>query len=85
MLSKLMILNLHRKGSIFMKMKNRDKKEPKRLTKSIRNQIIATGICPLVVMSTVVSVLSLGGYSPITAVVVSIIVVVIACIVNKEK
>jgi len=37
----------------------------KRVTKSIRNQIIATGLCPLVIMSTLVSVVSLGGYSPI--------------------
>lgn len=33
----------------------------KRVTKSIRNQIIATGVIPLIVMSTAVSILSLNG------------------------
>ena len=46
-----------------MKMQNQASKKPKRVTKSIRNQIIATALCPLIVMSTVVSVLSLGGYN----------------------
>ena len=44
-------------------MKNQDRKKPKRVTKSIKNQIIATAICPLIAMSTSVSVLSLNGYN----------------------
>jgi Methyl-accepting chemotaxis protein len=46
-----------------MKMKNQDGKKSKRVTKSIKNQIIATALCPLIAMSTSVSVLSLKGYN----------------------
>ncbi|MTI48444.1 methyl-accepting chemotaxis protein [Sporosalibacterium faouarense] len=49
-----------------MKIQNQDKKKSKKVTKSIRNQIIATGLCPLVVMSTATSILSLKGYSEMT-------------------
>lgn len=48
-----------------MKMKKRNKKKPKRVEKSIRNQIVATAICPLIAMSTSVSILSLKGYNEI--------------------
>lgn len=44
---------------------NEKKEKPKKLKrvgKSIRGQIIATGLCPLVIMSTTVSVLALNGY-----------------------
>ncbi len=47
-----------------MKTQNEDRKKQKRVTKSIRSQIIATGLCPLVLMSTLVSVLSLNGTNP---------------------
>lgn len=47
-----------------MKRQDQDKKKLKKVEKSIRGQIIATGICPLVAMSTAVSILSLGGYNP---------------------
>lgn len=49
-----------------MKIQNQNRKKYKRVTKSIRNQIIATGLCPLVIMSTLVSVLSLRGTNPMT-------------------
>lgn len=48
-----------------MRMRNQDRKKHKRVTKSIRSQIIATGLCPLVIMSTLVSILSLKGISSI--------------------
>lgn len=53
-----------RKEIDFMKKQKQDSRKMKRVKKSIRNQIIATGLCPLVIMSTAVSVLSLNGYSP---------------------
>lgn len=43
-------------------MKQQDKNTRKKVKKSIRSQIIATGLCPLIAMSTAVSILSLGGY-----------------------
>lgn len=43
--------------------KRKDKKQEERLQKSIRGQIIATGMCPLVIMSTAVSLLILNGYT----------------------
>lgn len=43
-----------------MKTDNRDKK--KKVTKSIRNQIIASALCPLFAMSMSVSVLTINGY-----------------------
>lgn len=36
----------------------------RRVKKSIRSQIIATALCPLIIMSTVVSILSLNGFNP---------------------
>lgn len=47
-----------------MKIGNQDRKKQKRVKKSIKNQIIATGLCPLLIMSTSVSVLSVRGTSP---------------------
>ncbi|MFT4146474.1 MAG: methyl-accepting chemotaxis protein [Mobilitalea sp.] len=50
-------------------MKTKDKKDKqnrkklKKVKKSIRNQIVATGLCPLVAMSTLVSILSLNGFN----------------------
>lgn len=35
----------------------------KKVKKSLRNQIIATALCPLIVMSTTVSIMSLNGYN----------------------
>lgn len=46
-----------------MIIKNQDTKKPKRVAKSIRNQIIATALCPLIAMSTSVSVLAVNGYN----------------------
>ena len=45
-------------------MKNQEIKKPKRVAKSIRNQIVATALCPLIIMSTSVSILSVNGYNP---------------------
>lgn len=45
---------------------NYNKKKLKRVKKSIRNQIIATGLCPLIIMSTAVSILSIRGYQSMT-------------------
>lgn len=45
-----------------MKKQNQNAGKLKKVKKSIRNQIIATGLCPLLAMSTAVSILSLGGY-----------------------
>ncbi|MGC6174614.1 methyl-accepting chemotaxis protein [Lacrimispora sp. 38-1] len=45
-------------------MVKQEKVKSKRVKKSIRNQIIATALCPLVIMSTAVSILSLKGYDP---------------------
>lgn len=47
-----------------MKIQNKDNTKRKRVKESIRNKIIATGLCPLVAMSTAVSILSLNGHSP---------------------
>lgn len=47
-----------------MKRQNKDKIKLKRVRKNICNQIIATGLCPLVTMSTAVSLLSSNGHSP---------------------
>ncbi len=44
--------------------KQQKKKKVKRVEKSIRSQIIATGLCPLVMMSTSISILSLRGVDP---------------------
>jgi methyl-accepting chemotaxis protein len=50
-------------------MKTKDKKDKRKrkilrkVKKSIRNQIVATGLCPLVAMSTLVSILSLNGFN----------------------
>ncbi|MDF2872506.1 MAG: methyl-accepting chemotaxis protein [Anaerocolumna sp.] len=44
--------------------KQQNRKKTKRVEKSIRSQIIATGLCPLVMMSTSVSILSLRGADP---------------------
>ncbi|WOO36729.1 HAMP domain-containing methyl-accepting chemotaxis protein [Anaerocolumna sp. AGMB13020] len=44
--------------------KQQNKKKIKRVEKSIRSQIIATGLCPLVMMSTSISILSLRGVDP---------------------
>ena len=43
--------------------KNKSKKQEKRLQKSIRGQIVATGMCPLVIMSTTVALVVLNGYT----------------------
>ncbi len=44
--------------------KQQNRKKVKRVEKSIRSQIIATGLCPLVMMSTSISILSLRGVDP---------------------
>ncbi len=44
--------------------KQQKKKKVKRVEKSIRSQIIATGLCQLVMMSTSISILSLRGVDP---------------------
>lgn len=41
----------------------KNKKRPRRVKKSIRNQIIATALCPLLAMSTSVSVLAMNGFN----------------------
>lgn len=46
-----------------MEVKNQDRKKPKKVAKSIRNQIIATALCPLIAMSTSVSILAINGYN----------------------
>lgn len=47
-----------------MNRQNKKIEKPKKMKKSIRNQIIATGLCPLITMSTAVSILSLNGHDP---------------------
>ncbi|WP_180272719.1 methyl-accepting chemotaxis protein [Konateibacter massiliensis] len=48
-----------------MKKQNFSSRKLKKIKQSIRNKIIATGLCPLIIMSTAISILSLGGYSSI--------------------
>lgn len=48
-----------------MKAEKKKSKKDKRAKNSIRSKIIATAVCPLVVMSTAVSVLSINGYGGI--------------------
>lgn len=60
-----------------MEKQNQNKRKPKKVKKSIRNQIIATALCPLVIMSTAVSTLSLNGYGPML---IANIITVILCI-----
>lgn len=43
---------------------NKNKKQVKRVRKSIRSQIIATALCPLLAMSTSVSILSVNDFNP---------------------
>jgi len=60
-----------------MKIQDQERKKNKRVTHSIRSQIIATGLCPLIIMSTLVSILSLKGTNPmIIANVIAMVLVV---------
>ena len=63
-----------------MKIQNQHKKKHKRVTKSIKNQIFATGLCPLIIMSTLVSVLSLRGTNPIIIANVITVVLIVGII-----
>lgn len=46
-----------------MEKSNQNVKKSKRVKKSIKSQIIATALCPLIIMSTTVSILSLSGFN----------------------
>lgn len=50
-------------GGHFMREKTQNARKQKRVKKSVVNQIIATALCPLLAMSTIVSILSMNGYN----------------------
>lgn len=47
-----------------MREKNRSAGKQKRVKKSVVNQIVATALCPLLAMSTIVSILSMNDFNP---------------------